>query len=375
MAGKGYPVISGKIVEKLTNAPDNIVVKVFKCRRMRFYENRCSSCADICPSGAITLEMGPRINKEACTECMLCASACTSDGLSIDNSKFYATIAALKKVQSPVLGCTMKPGSKAHARTFCFGYMSEEHILALLYFMREPLQVNLTECGGCKNAFIAGTVEKRLQSVEEKSSLKVFEKIRLVRNKADLRYQDVSLDRRGFFEALKKSAFVGMAGLLDNNSEREKIQSYSGNKTAPSKREMLNKVFSGMDEEGRKELSSNYYYELTLDENCDGCVSCAAMCPTGALKVDTGESGDLGGEGEESGESGTCELAGGLLFNSSLCSGCGLCASFCESGSIRIGKGFTGTDPLQFSLKKSLTSETAEEEALSSAGDDAESKY
>jgi ferredoxin len=326
-------MITEKIVEKLTNALDIIAVNRAKCLRMRFYENRCSSCADICPSGAINIEGGVKIEKEACTECMLCVSACASDGLSIDSAKFYPAIAALRKVPEPVLGCTVKPEAQAHARTFCFGYMSEEHIVALIYFMRGPLQINLTECAGCKNAVIVEALEKRLKAVGEKTSLKISEMIQPVRNKRDLRFVEVSLDRRGFFEALKKSAFVGVAGLLEKKSDDAKIQSYSGGKTAPSKREMLNQVFSGLPEESRKGLSENYYYDLTVNESCDHCASCGAMCPTGAIKVETGES--------------TAEL----LFNSSLCTGCGLCASFCLNRSLRVEKGFAGTDPFEFSLK------------------------
>ncbi len=58
------------------------------------------------------------------------------------------------------------------------------------------------------------------------------------------------------------------------------------------------------------------------------------MCPTGALKSAEEEPDTM------------------LFFNSSLCTGCGLCESFCRNNTIRMKKGFSGVLPFQFKDSK-----------------------
>jgi formate hydrogenlyase subunit 6/NADH:ubiquinone oxidoreductase subunit I len=56
------------------------------------------------------------------------------------------------------------------------------------------------------------------------------------------------------------------------------------------------------------------------------------MCPTGALKIKKDAEGT------------------GLLFNSSLCIGCGLCRDFCRMEAVTVSKGFAGIDYFQFGM-------------------------
>jgi len=44
---------------------------------------RCGRCADVCPQGAIDLELPGRINRQRCTRCGQCASACPGKGLRV----------------------------------------------------------------------------------------------------------------------------------------------------------------------------------------------------------------------------------------------------------------------------------------------------
>lgn len=327
-------MILARIVGKLAEAPDLIGFDRSRCLRFRIDGNDCRKCADICPSGAITVGDSLAINAGTCTECLLCVSACSSDGLSTGNENFYAAVALLRKAPSPVLGCAAKPDTEAHARTFCLGYLSEEHIIALLYFMHAPLQLNLTGCTQCRNSFIVDTLEKRLELVREKTSINVSEKIRLVRRKEELRFAEITLDRRGFFKALKSGAFSGIAGLLNNDGGEVVIGDFYANKAVSSKRQLLNRAFSGLTEQERKGIPANYYCDLAIGGSCEHCAACTAVCPTGALRA----------EGVES--------DGDLLFNSSLCNGCGICAQFCLNGSIVVSRGCDSPDPFEYSLKK-----------------------
>ncbi|MDP3297570.1 MAG: hypothetical protein Q8N09_08275 [Thermodesulfovibrionia bacterium] len=240
----------------------------------------------------------------------------------------------------------MQEDIKAHINTFCMGFLSEEHLIALLIFVQAPLQLNLTECKSCKNSFIVDVLKKRLELVETKISPhpiplpngergRVRGKIMLIEDKSDLQYQAIPYDRRGFFSALKKLTMKGAASFLDSAVDQKQMSAY-GDKVLPFKRKLLNRVLSVMIENNTKDKESviarsvsphlslrgsqsepkqsqseiprfarndkekaarndkekglsnkilaNYYFDLVVDDNCDMCFACIGMCPTGALK-------------------------------------------------------------------------------------------
>jgi ferredoxin len=242
----------------------------------------------------------------------------------------------MRKIQAPVLSCHVRPGLVAHEKTVCLGFLSEEHLIALLSFLRNPLQINLTECKDCSNDFIVDVLRERLRSVAKKISLNVFEKLRIVENKADLNYEDVSYDRRGFFRALKNLTAREARVLFDDSGGEECALSYS-DKALPARRESLNRSFSVLPQDMRQGLLEHYYYDIEVDETCDDCFACVGMCPTGALKSAEEEPDTM------------------LFFNSSLCTGCGLCESFCMKDAIHLKKGFSGVLPFRFNSTQGVS--------------------
>ena len=310
--------------------PDGIIeIDRSRCSRMRFNENSCDTCVESCRLNAITIDSNIDIHEDICSECMMCVSVCLTGSFGIRTMNFYAVIAGLRKIQSPVLSCHVRPGLFAHEKTVCLGFLSEEHLIGLLSFLQKPLQINLTACKDCSNGFIVDVLRERLGNVARKTSMNVFNKLRMVENGADLDYADISCDRRGFFKALKNRAVRKALGLLDNTKTEGNTLSYS-DKAVPHRRELLNRSFSVLPDRVRKRVLKNYYYDITVDEICNYCFACAGMCPTGALK-----------SAEEDSDA-------TLFFNSSLCSGCGLCGSFCRNNTVRMRKGFSGLLPFQF---------------------------
>ena len=328
-------MLAGKIIAKAIslNAVETIGTDRSRCLRMRFNRNTCTGCTSLCRSGAITIDEDVHILADKCSECMLCVSACPSDCFETRGPDFYSIIGRLRKIQSSVrtlvLGCTLRPDAASHGKTFCFGLLSEEHILALYVFLRSTLRIDVTGCVDCKNGFIAGVLEKRLECVETKTSLKISDRITLVRNKADLDFQEVSYDRRGFFKTLKQLTFAQAAGLFDTDEPGEETRSYSS-KRPPFKRELLNRALKVLPEESFRAVLQHYYYDVDVAEDCNNCFACIGMCPTGALKIESSED------------------RRDLFFSSSLCNGCGLCESFCMKKSLTVKKGFTGSDPRVF---------------------------
>ncbi|MDO8721087.1 MAG: hypothetical protein Q7J31_02535 [Syntrophales bacterium] len=326
-------MLENRIFDRMAGGADSVAIDQSRCLRMRFNKNTCSACLEHCRFDALRIDEGVGIRRSACSECMLCVSTCPSGCFDIKAMDFHSLIARLRKtgdfVPVPVLGCKKRPDIKAHERTFCFGYLSEEHILALSVFLEGGLQINLAGCADCRNEFIVDILKKRIECAAEKSLLRVSEKIILVEDGASLNYQDISYDRRGFFGAMKNFTFLQAARSLEGNASSDITQAYSAKKI-PLRRELLNRIFGTMSDGGRDELLLAYYYTLVIDDSCNNCFACVGMCPTGALKI-AGQESDAG-----------------LAFNASFCSGCGLCGAFCMNNSASVRPGFSGENPFDF---------------------------
>ena len=326
-------MLKGKIIAKALNAEESISADRSRCLRMRFNRSSCTRCIEQCRFNAITIVEDVLIAANKCSECMLCVSTCRSDCFEINGLDFYSLIGKLRKIPSsvgpPVLGCRANTKNPSHEKTFCFGFLSEEHIIAFSVFMNNHLQLDVSGCADCRNSFITPALDKRIKDVEAKTSIGAVDKIRLIKNKTDLDFQEVSYDRRGFFKTLKDFTRMQTAGLFGDEDHGEERQAYSA-KTVPFKRDLLNRVLEISPEETRKALLKNYYYTVDATDTCNNCFACIGMCPTGALKIESK------GDDRE------------LFFNTSLCNGCGLCEGFCMSSSVAIKKGFSGDNPFEF---------------------------
>lgn len=317
-----------KFMDKALGSKDlPITIDRSRCMRMRFDKNECPLCISNCHSGAIAIDDEIVIDSGKCTRCMVCVSECPADCLDIKGDDFFNILSRLRKLQQliprPVLGCKMAQETEAHERTVCLGVLSEEHLIAINMFMDKPLQLNLTSCARCSNSFVVDALRERVAGIRDALGIDVSEKAVLIDNRADLRFDEVSYDRRGFFSAVKNMVFIGASGLFENN-EGDIIQYYS-EKRLPLKRSILNTIFKTItDKSVAARLLQEYAFTIKAGATCDNCFSCIGLCPTGALKNKRDESGS------------------GLLFNPSMCIGCGLCRDFCFNNSIVLQQGYSG---------------------------------
>jgi ferredoxin len=266
---------------------------------------------------------------------MLCVSECPSGCFVERDENFLGILSKLKKVQSSlshaVLGCKQARNVDAHVKTCCLGVLSEEHMIALTGYLDKPLSLNMTACIGCKNAFVVQSLKERLQRAGTKTSFDIGKRILLAEKKADLVFEDVPLDRRGFFQALKTMSFTQIAGLVDKNNDDMPV-SYS-EKRLPLKRTTLNTVVRNLaDSKAIEDILHNYAFTVKAGPSCTNCFACIGMCPTGALKIKKDAEGS------------------GLLFNASLCTGCGLCGEFCPVAAAKVSPGFFGRNYFEHTI-------------------------
>ncbi|MDP2268828.1 MAG: hypothetical protein Q8K46_06635 [Deltaproteobacteria bacterium] len=341
-------MLENRIIDRIADGADSVAIDQSRCLKMRFNKSVCSVCQKHCRFDAVRIDEGVDIRRGACSECMLCVSTCPTGCFDIKAMDFHSLIARLRKtgtsIPAPVLGCNTRPDVKAHERTFCFGYLSEEHVLALAVFLEGGLQINLGGCADCGNGFIVDILKKRIESAAKKSLLPVSEKIALVEDCRLLNYQDVAYDRRSFFQAMKNFTFLQASRSLAGKAAGDITQAYSAKKI-PSRRRLLNRILGATCDGQRDELLRAYYYTLGIKDSCNNCFGCVGMCPTGALKIDRPESGAV------------------LAFNASFCSGCGLCETFCMSSSAFVRSGYSGDSPFDFrNVKREIVFETGRQE-------------
>lgn len=330
-------MLKEKIADRFLSTAKSIETDRSRCLRMRYNRNLCSECTSICRSGAIRIDEDVHILTDNCSECMLCVSACPTDCFEIQGFDFYSLIGRLRKilasVSSPVLGCTASANTACNVKTSCLGFLSEEHLLAFSVFIEDTLQIDVTGCADCRNGFILDVLKKRIESLETKTSRVISHRIKLVYKKADLIFQEIAYDRRGFFKAIRNMTVTQAAGLFANDDSGEEPQAYSSKKLS-LKRDLLNRATKALPEEEYNILLKRYFYSVTVTEDCNNCFACIGMCPTGALKIESNED------------------RRDLFFSSSLCNGCGLCEGFCINKAVRIEKEYSGDNPFKFSNTK-----------------------
>lgn len=320
-------MLKQKIIERISDTDRVLGIDSSRCSRARFSQSPCRRCMENCLKDAIRLNGGVRLDEIQCSECMSCVSLCPTGALKM-NLNIFSLISRLEKTRFPVLGCHHKPDILCHAKTPCFGFLSEEILIAFSGLIKNPIQINLTGCSGCENGYIRDFLKERCKRIQEKISINIEEKIRLVEKEEDLDFQEETIDRRSFFRSLKTNISKEAFSLLENNQSADTSEFY-GSKVISSKRDLLNKSVPAFSEREKKKLFQNYYFSVVIDEPCEKCFACIGVCPSGALKIE---------------ENGSQEE---VFFNASLCNGCGLCGSFCTKGSITI-KSFQGLNPFGF---------------------------
>ncbi|HEY6011531.1 MAG TPA: 4Fe-4S binding protein [Nitrospirota bacterium] len=298
-----------------------------RCVRMRFNKSTCRICTSSCRHGAISIDGGIAVDAGKCTACMLCVSECPSGCFTVTDEDFSILLCKIRKVQKSVphavLGCKHARETGAHEKTGCFGFLSEEHLIAFAGYLDKPLSLNLTSCGGCRNSFIVETLKERVHRIQSRTTLDIEGKIFLAENKADMVFEDVPMDRRGFFQAIRTMGLTRVTDLIEKSCGEVPV-SYTA-KRLPLRRTAFNNVISRLkNRTAAAGILRMYAFSVLAGTSCTVCSACIGMCPTGALR--TRKDAD----------------ASYLLFNSSLCTGCGLCGDFCPHAALTVTTGFWG---------------------------------
>lgn len=311
-------MLTDSVIHNTFHSKDIITVDPSRCLPMRFRGHRCKECVKHCRREAISFEPSLSVQHTRCTGCMLCTACCPSGALIANGTNFLALLARLQQLSKPVIACHHYPDLQAHEKTGCLGWLGEEALIVLVVNLSSPLQLNLIRCQDCPNGFIVEVLKRNLESVAAKTGMNLSEKIFCVEDKAVLDYQERAHNRRNFFGALKNRMAREVLEVIDSGSPPKKGLAYN-QKKLPVKRILLNDVLSNVSGKISENILTNYYYDAIINEHCDACAVCVAVCPTGALYIN-----------------GKQHAGNDLIFDPSRCHGCELCTASCRKSAIRI---------------------------------------
>lgn len=281
------------------------------CVHRRFSRSRCRSCAAACPTAAMTVDMGPAIDRSRCGNCRRCEAVCPTGAILGDTRELGDLAAILAESSGPILGCR-EPGVTAHAHTGCLGFLNVEGLLALSIFFPEGVSFNLTQCRGCPNAQIVAGLASAVTAVESLDA--GGGALRLVNRPGDLTFREKGLSRREFFDVLCRRSVGTITHAAKRLGQARPV--FDGRrKNLPEQRRLLLRALPLISAEARQRVESELFPRYQFTSTCSGCTGCAGICPTGAITA--------GGKDRPE-----------PVFFRQFCTNCKICTAFCRKSGI-----------------------------------------
>lgn len=293
-----------------TNGPTGrIKFQKGSCVRQRFKHSSCNRCTEVCTSGALSWRNGNlHWDPDKCQQCLLCCAFCPTGSLSSEDVSFITLLQKLNKADHPVLVCHKQVKSQGHARVPCLGiFANKELLLALSLSLNKTLTLNMINCRKCINYQVITPLEKTINQLPPENL------IELVYKQGDLKYKERQCSRREFFSLMRPESTHANSGIV-NTLQFSKPPSDYVSKHLPVTREFLIEALKY-----RAEVKDKIalWPHLQINNKCQHCNMCIAICPTGALS--------------------DCEhTQGPPTLKNDRCVACGLCEEFCTQSAIKI---------------------------------------
>nr|WP_321514512.1 4Fe-4S dicluster domain-containing protein [uncultured Pseudodesulfovibrio sp.] len=278
---------------------------------IRFKGGECTSCADVCPSKAISLSRAPSVAGGLCLSCGACASACPVDAV-----KHRSTAQLLKKIASlcPTatisVGCFAIPFVPAGMVQLdgCLSAIGLDALAALALADVETIQFVHGHCDKCPKGDHCHLFVKTLRALRTACPDSV-EKMKCVLKDSSPQVAANTMTRRGLFNMFGSCKDAVSSPVTADDSFFSHLLGLD------SKRVRLHTVFGSLS----CVLSvpeTVRIAEIEITQSCTGCGACSRICPVNALEfiADTHNFS--------------------IRFMAWKCVDCGLCIKSCLSGSI-----------------------------------------
>ena len=315
-----------------------VTIDAGRCVAMRHRASSCRSCMEACEAEAIRLEAGRIVlDKLACDGCMACLPACPTEAISVakQNDQGISTIAdaalehaggvmvfacerAMDRSDLDVSGVVAVP---------CLASLDES--LLCEQASRGAYRIVLVDagCAACPRAACSPSIDK---TVESANALLDMCEAGVSVERLDAFPAEVIRDADPGYDASRRHA-LSHAGRLVGEQILKSVDSEQGGDAALApnplstfaidKRMRLLNALDAMDAPTDGMVGVRGFHTLQVAaDRCTGCGVCAMFCPTGSLRFG--------------------EIAEGVLeWSAAECSGCSLCQDVCAQSAISIEPG------------------------------------
>lgn len=325
----------------------NLEVTADACKRVRYRQSECQSCADICPEQAISLDLGPTINSN-CTQCGLCINACPTETFrsKIDLEQYWldqiqefekqSTKNGHKKILT--LHCHQaQPADERSLPVHCIGNINENLLLgSALTGLREIVihTGNCSECALSKGVMLFNESFNHARALTQLVNIGdlVVQQVNQPKEKG----AEVKLSRRAFFSRISKQvkertvpadyAKVNPLRSLLNYQEDEANTRKHLSPRRQSLRKLLMTATKHINDQASNHTIEHWQKMQVEQEKCVACAICVNVCPTGALSKTVKDSHLY------------------RYYSSALCTNCGLCQEACPQDIIHFTMNYTLPD-------------------------------
>lgn len=300
-----------------------------RCVHARDKSATCDACVRACPVNALHLNGTITLDTEACKVCGACLHVCPTGAFDGDDgiSDLLKCAARLEPARVIELACTQHPAPEkgpsdveAVVRTTgCLAALGPSAYIGLIAMGMQRVSVRLDACAECPIGPARTSIMTTL--IEARQLLKMYGladgvvELPIVsarKNRPVYTAKNPPLSRRGLFRMFAAEGPRQIARVLADDADQSPIKSPS-----PERRRLINTLRHMPAANDSIALDGLPFARLAVNERCTACGVCARICPTGALKLLTGDDS-------------TYQLS----FTSAACIACAACVQLCEPAAL-----------------------------------------
>ena len=300
-----------------------------RCVHARDKSATCDACVRACPVNALHLNGAITLDTEACKVCGACLHVCPTGAFDGEDgiSDLLKCVARLEPARVIELACAQHPAPEkgtpdveAVVRTTgCLAALGPSAYIGLMAMGLQRVSVRLDACAECpigpaRTSIMTTLIEARRLLALYGLADRVVEipAVSARKNRPVYTAKNPPLSRRGLFRMFAAEGPRQIARVLTDNADQSPIKSPSF-----ERRRLINALRHLPAANDSIALDALPFAHITVNDRCTACGVCARSCPTGALKLITGDDS-------------TYQLS----FTSAACIACEACVQLCEPAAI-----------------------------------------